>query len=78
MTRKKSSDKVKKGNVSVSYDADKLDVLNKYMEEQNRHIEVEMINLIDWLYDRYVPPNVRKYIEFRALDKNMDTQKTIS
>lgn len=57
--------------VTVNYDSERLSALYKYMGDKNLCLENEIVDVIEHLYERHVPPSVKQYIDFRAMG-NMD------
>lgn len=52
---------MKKASIQLKYDEEKLSALEKYMIKK----EVELLHTLQKLYEKYVPPAVREYIESR-------------
>lgn len=54
---------MKKDIVRVSFNAEKLRAINIYMEKKELDLEDELMNQLQKLYEKYVPANVREYID---------------
>ncbi len=47
----------------ISYDADRLKALRLYMGQKDKTLETELVKLLDELYLKFVPANVRFFLE---------------
>ncbi|MCB7347751.1 DUF6103 family protein, partial [Desulfovibrio desulfuricans] len=56
---------MKKAIIQLKYDEEKLSALEKYMIKKEADLEVELLHTLQKLYEKYVPPAVREYIESR-------------
>lgn len=54
---------MKKDTISVSLEAEKLRAIKKYMEKKEIDVQAELANQLQKLYEKYVPINVREYID---------------
>ncbi len=54
---------MKKTVVKVSLNAEKLRAVESYMEKKEVNLEEELVDQVQKLYQRYVPANVREYID---------------
>ena len=54
---------MKQDTVTVSFDAAKLKAIKLYMSRKEVSLEQELAEQLQKLYERYVPVNVRDYIE---------------
>jgi uncharacterized secreted protein with C-terminal beta-propeller domain len=54
---------MKKDTVKVSFEAEKLRAINIYMEKKELDLEDELMDQLQKLYEKYVPANVREYID---------------
>jgi len=61
---------MKKDTISVSLDAEKLRAIKKYMEKKEIDVEAELVDQLQKLYDKYVPVNVREYIDEKNEEEN--------
>lgn len=57
---------MKKANITISYDAEKLSALKLYLGQKNLFVEAELVAATDTLYIKTVPANVRDFIELQA------------
>lgn len=57
---------MKKAMVNVPFDEEKLAAARLYMEQKDLSFEEEMIRAAEALYGKYVPANVREFIDLRA------------
>ncbi len=59
---------MKKENISISMEAEKLRATKKYMEKKEASLEQELADALLKLYEKYVPAPVREYIDEAAED----------
>ena len=57
---------MKKANITIAYDAEKLSALKLYLGQKNLYVEAELVAATDNLYIKTVPANVRDFIELQA------------
>lgn len=57
---------MKKVNITISYDEEKLNALRLYLEQKGVHTEDELSKALDTLYSKTVPAGVREFIELRS------------
>ncbi len=57
---------MKKTNLQVSFDADKLNALQFYMTKKEANVEDELQAHLDKLYEKTVPVQVREYVESQS------------
>ena len=57
---------MKKANITIAYDAEKLSALKLYLGQKNLSVEAELVAATDNLYIKTVPSNVRDFIELQA------------
>ncbi|KAF5054333.1 hypothetical protein DSECCO2_389050 [anaerobic digester metagenome] len=62
---------MKKDIVKISVDAEKLRAVKQYMEKKESKLEDELTEQVQKLYEKYVPANVREYID----DKHEEESK---
>ncbi len=53
---------MKKINLTISYEEEKLKALRWYLEQKETRLEDELIKAVDTLFQKNVPANVRSYI----------------
>lgn len=58
-----------KKSVMVSVDAEKLTALEMYLGQKNLKLSEELEKFSEQLYQKYVPSNVREFIELTAAKK---------
>ena len=58
---------MKKESISVQMEAEKLRAVKRYMEKKEVDIHKELYDQLQKLYERFVPINVREYIDETAL-----------
>ncbi|WP_132996214.1 DUF6103 family protein [Sporanaerobacter acetigenes] len=54
---------MKKDVVRVSLDAERLRAVKTYMKKKEVNLEDELVDQLQKLYEKYVPANVREYID---------------
>lgn len=54
---------MKQDTVTVSFDAERLRAIKIYMNRKGAALESELAEQLKKLYERYVPVNVRDYID---------------
>ncbi len=67
-----------KKSVTVSIDAEKLSALEMYLGQKNMQLSEELERVAEQLYQKYVPSNVREFIELTALKKSSRRTKNTS
>lgn len=58
-----------KKSVTVSVNAEKLAALEMYLGQKNLKLSEELEKFSEQLYQKYVPSNVREFIELTAVKK---------
>ena len=58
-----------KKSVTVSVDSEKLSALEMYLGQKNMKLSEELEKFAEQLYQKYVPSNVREFIELTASKK---------
>ena len=58
---------MKKTSVSIMYDDEKLSAVKLYMSQRDFDFKEELEKSVDTLYSKYVPANVREYIDMKSL-----------
>lgn len=64
---------MKKEAITVQMDAEKLRAVKRYMEKKDADLEQELCDQLQRLYEKFVPANVREYI-----DESVDIETTPS
>ena len=65
---------MKKAGISIFYDDEKLSAVRMYMKQKDIDIKSELEKTIDSMYARYVPSNVREFIDMKAVQKSSRTK----
>lgn len=55
-----------KKNITISYDEEQLCALRLFAEQKGICLEEELTETVDGLYQKYVPANVRAYLDMKA------------
>ena len=55
-------DELKKTNLTVPYEEEKVKALRWYLEQKGSKLEDELVKAMDTLFQKNVPANVRNYI----------------
>lgn len=58
---------MKKTSVSIMYDDEKLNAIRLYMSQRDLDFKSELEKSVDGLYAKYVPANVREFIDMKGL-----------
>lgn len=58
-----------KKSVTVSVDSEKLSALEMYLWQKNMKLSEELEKFAEQLYQKYVPSNVREFIELTTVKK---------
>ena len=65
---------MKKASINIFYDDEKLSAVRMYMKQKDIDIKSELEKTIDSMYARYVPSNVREFIDMKAIQKSSRTK----
>lgn len=57
---------MKKTSVSILYDDEKLNAIKLYMSQRDLDFKEELEKSVDSLYAKYVPANVREFIDMKS------------
>lgn len=57
---------MKKVGVSIMYDDEKLNAIRLYMSQRDLDFKEEFEKSVDSLYAKYVPANVREFIDMKG------------
>lgn len=52
--------------ITIKYDEEKLGAIKQYMGKKDADFEAELNEVLGKLYEKYVPPAVREYIDSRG------------
>lgn len=69
---------MKKTSVSIMYDDEKLNAIRLYMSQRDLDFKEELEKSVDSLYTKYVPANVREFIDIRTKQKDKSNAKDSS
>ena len=58
---------MKKSSISIMYDDEKLSAIRLYMSQRDLDFKEELEKSVDSLYAKYVPANVREFIDMKGL-----------
>lgn len=58
---------MKKTSVSIMYDDEKLNAIRLYMSQRDLDFKEEFEKSVDSLYAKYVPANVREFIDMKSV-----------
>ncbi|MBR0342214.1 MAG: hypothetical protein IJH64_08215 [Oscillospiraceae bacterium] len=65
---------MKKAGISIFYNDEKLSAVKMYMKQKDLDIKSELERTIDGMYAKYVPSNVREFIDMKAVQKSSRTK----
>ena len=57
---------MKKTNIAIAFDEEKLSALKMYLGQKNTTVEKELAKALDVLYGKTVPAGVREFIALRT------------
>lgn len=57
---------MKKSNITIAFDDEKLSALKMYLGQKNTTVEKELTKALDVLYGKTVPAGVREFIALRT------------
>ena len=69
---------MKKAQITVSYDEEKLAAITMYLEEKGVSVESEIEKAIDGIYNKSVPVGVREFISRRNGGSAPKTKKNMA
>lgn len=56
---------MRNATITISFDEEKLSAARIYMEQKDMSVEQELIKAMEVLYGKYVPANVREYLDMK-------------
>ena len=56
---------MKKSTITITYDEEKLSALRLFLSQKNLDLDKELDAYLDRLFSRYVPQNVRDYLDLK-------------
>ena len=65
---------MKRASINIFYDDEKLSAVKMYMKQKDLDIKSELERTIDSMYAKYVPSNVREFIDMKAVQKSSRTK----
>ncbi len=68
---------MKKTSVSIMYDDEKLNAIRLYMSQRDLDFKEELEKSVDSLYAKYVPANVREFIDMKSTISKQTKKKSI-
>ena len=57
---------MKKSSISIMYDDEKLSAIRLYMSQRDLDFKEDLEKSMDSLYAKYVPANVREFIDMKG------------
>ena len=57
---------MKKDQINIAYDSEKLSALKMYLGQKNTTVEKELAKALDALYGKTVPAGVRDFIDMKS------------
>ena len=66
---------MKKENISIAYDSEKLSAVKLYMEQRDTNVKSELEKALDALYTKYVPANVREFLDLKSSAQTVSRPK---
>ena len=58
---------MKKSSISIMYDDEKLSAIKLYMSQRDLDFKEDLEKSVDSLYAKYVPANVREFIDMKIV-----------
>lgn len=68
---------MKKTSVNIMYDDEKLSAIKLYMSQRDLDFKSELEKSVDSLYSKYVPANVREFIDMKSTISKQTKKKSI-
>lgn len=62
--------------LKISFPSERLDALRFFMDRKQQTVEKELQDYLDKTYERFVPQNVREYVESRIEPEQNQEQST--
>ena len=67
---------MKKTSLSIMYDDEKLNAIKLYMSQRDLDFKEELEKSVDSLYAKYVPANVREFIDMKSTISKQTKKKS--
>ncbi|MFI3228382.1 MAG: DUF6103 family protein [Clostridia bacterium] len=61
---------MKKTNITISFESEKLDALNFYIGKKDVNLQEELADTLQKLYEKHVPQPTREYLEDKLEREN--------
>lgn len=68
---------MKKINITVEYDEEKLSALKMYLEQKGQTVEGELQKSLEGLYNKNVPAGVREYLQLKAEPSKVKSKRSV-
>lgn len=68
---------MKNTTISVGFDEEKLAAARIYLAQKNLSVEEELGKALEALYQKYVPGNVREFIEMRSRQERSQKKRAV-
>lgn len=68
---------MKNTTIAVNFDEEKLTAARLYLAQKNLSAEEELGKALEALYQKYVPGNVREFIEMRSRQERPQKKKAV-
>ncbi|WP_053956318.1 DUF6103 family protein [Inediibacterium massiliense] len=65
---------MKKATLTLTFEKEKLNALEFYMEKKDAELQNELSDIVQKLYEKYVPQPTREYIEDRIAKETKPTK----
>ena len=69
---------MKKINIAIAFDEEKLTALKMYLGQKNMSVEKELEKALDALYGKTVPAGVREYLALRTETPTEKKKKNVA
>jgi hypothetical protein len=56
---------MKKSNITISYDEEKLNAIRLFLTQKNLDLDTELTGVLDSLFKKHVPSSVRDFLELK-------------
>ena len=67
---------MRKENINIAYDSEKLSAVKLYMEQRDTDLKSEQEKSLDALYTKYVPANVREFLDMKSSAQTVSRPKS--
>ena len=68
---------MKKINITIEYDEEKLSALKMYLEQKGQTVEGELQKSLEGLYSKNVPAGVREYLQLKAEPSKVKSKRSV-